>query len=125
MTSAGSQHTPGPIRRFLADEMRRVTFQRSFAHRRCAHLTDVPVVPEPPLTCPACERDSSRWVHMRMCLTCGSVGCCDSSPGLHALSHYQETGHAVMRSIEPGESWAWCYVDKAYLTLREGPAGTH
>lgn len=122
MISGDFQPTPGLVRRFFTDEMRRVVFQRSFAHRRCTHLTDVPAAPKPPLACPACERDASRWVHMRMCVTCGSVGCCDSSPGLHALAHFKETGHPVMRSIEPGEAWAWCYVDRAYLTLREGQA---
>jgi len=125
MTSTGARPAPGPIRRFLADEVRRIAFQRSFAHRRCSHMTAVPAVPEPPLACAACERDSSRWVHMRMCVTCGSIGCCDSSPGLHALGHFRDTGHPVMRSVEPGESWAWCYIDKAYLTLREGSADLH
>jgi len=101
----------------LGDAVRRVVFQRSFAHRRCTHLGYVGETPGLPLACPVCERDRSRWVHLRMCLTCGFVGCCDSSPGRHAVRHFQETGHPVMRSIEPGEAWAWCYVDRAYLTL--------
>jgi uncharacterized UBP type Zn finger protein len=53
----------------------------------------------------------SNWAHLRMCLTCGHVGCCDSSPHQHATAHFQQTGHPVMRSIEPGEAWRWCYVD--------------
>ncbi|HEY1176135.1 MAG TPA: UBP-type zinc finger domain-containing protein, partial [Phytomonospora sp.] len=52
------------------------------------------------------------WVHLRMCLDCGNVACCDSSPGQHATAHYKETGHPVMRSAEPGEEWRWCYVDE-------------
>ena len=54
----------------------------------------------------------STWVHLRLCMTCGHVGCCDSSVGKHADEHYAETGHPVMRSFEPGEAWRWCYVDE-------------
>jgi len=50
------------------------------------------------------------WVHLRSCIVCGWVGCCDDSPGRHATAHFAETGHPIMRSIEPGESWAWCYL---------------
>jgi uncharacterized UBP type Zn finger protein len=53
-----------------------------------------------------------RWVHLRMCLTCGLVGCCDSSPNHHASAHHASTGHPIARSVEPGESWRWCYVDE-------------
>ena len=75
--------------------------------------------------CQDCERDGSRWVHLRSCWTCGAVGCCDSSRGRHARNHYQETGHPVIRSIERREAWAWCYVDRAYLSLRRrGAEGT-
>jgi uncharacterized UBP type Zn finger protein len=52
------------------------------------------------------------WAHLRMCLTCGHVACCDSSPHHHATAHYKESGHEVMRSFEPGEQWRWCYVDQ-------------
>lgn len=52
------------------------------------------------------------WAHLRLCLTCGHVGCCDSSPHRHAESHWKETGHPIMRSFEPGESWRWCYDDE-------------
>jgi CPA1 family monovalent cation:H+ antiporter len=51
-------------------------------------------------------------VHLRACATCGEVGCCDSSPGRHSEKHFDDTGHPVMRSIEPGEDWGWCYVDE-------------
>lgn len=62
--------------------------------------------------CQECAEDGkSMWAHLRMCLTCGHVGCCDSSPQRHATAHYEATGHPVMRSIEPGETWRWCYVD--------------
>ncbi|MCU1536726.1 MAG: Na+/H+ antiporter [Humibacillus sp.] len=62
--------------------------------------------------CEECLRDGTAWVHLRMCLTCGHVGCCDSSEGKHADAHFADTGHPVMRSIEPGETWRWCYVDE-------------
>ena len=101
----------------LADELRRVAFQRSLAHRACRHL-DSPAGTPLAAACPNCTRDGNRWVHLRSCWTCGAVGCCDSSGGRHARSHYEETGHPVIRSIEPGEAWAWCFVDRAYLSLR-------
>jgi CPA1 family monovalent cation:H+ antiporter len=80
----------------------------------CEHLRDAPrtAVPGTPGACEECLRDGTRWVHLRMCLTCGHVGCCDSSVGLHANGHFVSTGHPVMRSVEPGEAWRWCYVDE-------------
>lgn len=54
----------------------------------------------------------SRWVHLRLCRSCGHVGCCDSSPNRHATRHFQATGHPVITSFEPGEHWSWCYVDQ-------------
>lgn len=81
----------------------------------CEHLmaaaeADLPV-PESAL-CEECVGDGmSTWAHLRMCLTCGHVGCCDSSPLRHATAQYRATGHSVMRSIEPGETWRWCYAD--------------
>jgi CPA1 family monovalent cation:H+ antiporter len=79
----------------------------------CIHLREAPklVKPRTPEGCEECLRDGTRWVHLRLCLTCGHVGCCDSSVGKHAAAHYYETEHPVMRSIEPGEAWRWCYVD--------------
>jgi uncharacterized UBP type Zn finger protein len=60
--------------------------------------------------CEGCvELGEHHWAHLRMCLTCGHVGCCDSSPRRHATAHFQQTGHPVMRSAEPGEVWRWCY----------------
>ncbi|MFD8995037.1 UBP-type zinc finger domain-containing protein [Streptomyces abikoensis] len=80
----------------------------------CSHVDEMPR-PEPApltLTCPECEAAGSHPVQLRLCLVCGHVGCCDSSPYRHATAHFQETGHAVMRSFEPGQSWRWCYVDE-------------
>jgi CPA1 family monovalent cation:H+ antiporter len=79
----------------------------------CAHLASAPEVVQPrtPAGCEECLRDGTAWVHLRLCLTCGHVGCCDSSVYKHADVHFAETQHPVMRSFEPGEAWRWCYVD--------------
>jgi monovalent cation/hydrogen antiporter len=77
----------------------------------CADLAEAPLaaVPLTPEGCPDCVREGTRTVHLRLCLMCGNVGCCDSSVGRHADRHFQTTGHPVMRSFEPGEAWRWCY----------------
>jgi Na+/H+ antiporter len=80
----------------------------------CHHLKVAPVSirPNTPEGCEECLRDGTRWVHLRLCLTCGHVGCCDSSPERHASGHFHEGGHPVMRSFETGEAWRWCFVDE-------------
>jgi CPA1 family monovalent cation:H+ antiporter len=79
----------------------------------CEHLLAAPVtcIPDTPGACQECLDEGLVWVHLRMCLTCGHVACCDSSVGNHATKHYERIGHPVMRSVEPGEAWRWCYVD--------------
>ena len=62
--------------------------------------------------CEDCLRIGGEWLHLRLCLTCGHVGCCDESPNRHATAHFGATGHPVMRSFEPDESWLWCFVDE-------------
>ena len=80
----------------------------------CEHLTKAPCVltPNTPEGCEECLRDGTNWVHLRLCLSCGHVGCCDSSPQRHATKHFHEIAHPVMRSFEPGETWRWCFVDE-------------
>lgn len=80
----------------------------------CDHLLDAPADFEPPSSevCEDCVREGTRTVHLRICLSCGNVGCCDSSVGRHAERHHATSHHPVMRSFEPGESWRWCYVDE-------------
>jgi CPA1 family monovalent cation:H+ antiporter len=73
-------------------------------------LTRPPVEPDTPGECAECVREGIQWVHLRMCLTCGHVACCDSSPRRHATAHFHESAHPVMRSAEPGETWRWCYL---------------
>jgi len=79
----------------------------------CEHLRAAPDTPpaRTPDGCEECLRDGTDWVHLRICLTCGHVGCCDSSVGRHADAHFRETGHPVMQSFERGEHWRWCYLD--------------
>ncbi len=88
----------------------------------CPHL-DTPrpaVTLDPPggRECADCLVEGTRWVHLRACLDCGHVGCCDSSPRRHATAHFTTTAHPVMTSAEPGEDWRWCFVDE----LTAGPA---
>jgi CPA1 family monovalent cation:H+ antiporter len=80
----------------------------------CDHLRDADrhVTPKTPHGCPDCEREGTRTVHLRLCLACGNVGCCDSSEGQHARRHHRDTGHPVIRSFEPGEAWRRCFVDQ-------------
>jgi CPA1 family monovalent cation:H+ antiporter len=80
----------------------------------CEHLEDTDTCAEPrtPEGCEECLRDGTTWVHLRLCLQCGHVGCCDSSEFKHSTAHFHETQHPVMRSIEPGETWRWCFVDE-------------
>ncbi|MCC3769816.1 UBP-type zinc finger domain-containing protein [Streptomyces sp. UNOC14_S4] len=88
--------------------------------RDCAHLGQARDV-EPSTTegCEDCLRIGSTWLHLRECLVCGHVGCCDSSPKQHASAHaHAEPGHDLARSFEPGEQWAWCYVDGLLLLPR-------
>ena len=81
----------------------------------CTHLGALPE-PAPaartPGGCEECLASGGRWVHLRLCLDCGHVGCCDSSPGRHATGHHHDTGHPVVASYEPGEHWRWCYADE-------------
>jgi uncharacterized UBP type Zn finger protein len=81
--------------------------------KQCTHLTQVrPVEPRSPEGCEECLAHGGRWVHLRLCLECGHVGCCDNSPGKHATKHFHRTSHPIIRSFEPGEDWGWCYVDQ-------------
>ena len=83
----------------------------------CTHLDAVQVtdLPDPVSGCEECVKIGGRWVHLRMCLVCGKVGCCDNSPNRHATAHFHETDHPLIRSAEPGEQWWWCYVDEMML----------
>jgi uncharacterized UBP type Zn finger protein len=85
----------------------------------CTHLDHVHVreLPESVAGCEDCLRTHDGWVHLRICLECGHVGCCDSSPNKHASAHHEATGHPIMRSIEPGEDWSWCFEDQLAMRI--------
>jgi CPA1 family monovalent cation:H+ antiporter len=80
----------------------------------CEHLKGLTEskfpAPRTPGGCEECMREGTIWVQLRECQACGHVGCCDSSVGKHATKHFHDTGHAVMRSIQPGDTWTWCYI---------------
>jgi phosphoenolpyruvate-protein phosphotransferase len=91
---------------------------KSEGHMTCEHATKLhPVPPRTPGGCEECLAAGDSWVHLRLCLTCGHVGCCDDSPGRHATQHAHHTSHPVIASYEPGERWAWCYVDETEVAL--------
>ncbi len=82
----------------------------------CTHISQrKPVKPRTPQGCEECLRMGDTWVHLRMCETCGHVGCCDSSKNRHATAHFHALRHPIMRSFEPGEDWEWCYMDEAMI----------
>src|SRR5579884_2770139 len=86
----------------------------SEAMAACAHLDQVQVLelPESVEGCEDCLRTGGKWMHLRICLTCGHVGCCDDSPNRHATAHAHSSSHPIIRSLEPGEEWSWCYEDQ-------------
>jgi len=86
----------------------------------CTHLDQIRnVEPRTPEGCEECLQSGERWVHLRLCLTCGHVGCCDSSPNKHATRHFRSAGHPIVRSFEPHEDWSWCYADELILDAAE------
>jgi uncharacterized UBP type Zn finger protein len=81
----------------------------------CTHTDQIQQVTPSAEGCEECLKIGGRWVHLRMCLSCGKVGCCDSSPNRHASAHAGEAEHPIVRSFQPGEDWRWCYVDEVYV----------
>ena len=81
----------------------------------CTHLDQIRDVTPSSEGCEDCLRIGGWWVHLRECMTCGHVGCCDNSPNKHATKHFHTSKHAIMKSFEPGEDWMWCYVDQVEL----------
>jgi K+:H+ antiporter len=114
LTEAEATALDEAAERRLIDTERRVELSVD-GDSGCGHLDAIrPVLPSA-RGCEDCLRIGARWVHLRICMTCGHVGCCDSSPNKHATGHFHEVGHPVMKSLEPGEDWGWCFVDE--LTL--------
>ena len=86
----------------------------------CEHIKEASDRAPSKHVCEDCIKTGDTWVHLRLCLTCGHVGCCDSSKNKHATKHFHATDHPVIRSIEPGEQWGWCYVDQIEFDLSRG-----
>jgi uncharacterized UBP type Zn finger protein len=85
---------------------------------QCTHIDRIEeVTPSSTKGCAECMAKGDRWTHLRLCLTCGQVGCCDSSPNKHASKHAAADDHPIAASFEPGETWAWCYVDDVALEV--------
>lgn len=82
---------------------------------QCGHMAAVGSVTPNSSGCEECLQSGDSWVHLRVCMACGHVGCCDSSKNKHATQHFHATSHPIMRSVEPGEDWGWCYVDRVML----------
>jgi uncharacterized UBP type Zn finger protein len=87
----------------------------------CSHLDQVEIL-RPPAEiagCEECLKIGGTWLHLRMCQTCGQIGCCDSSPNRHASRHARDAEHPVLRSVEPGEDWSWCVIDEAAFVVAD------
>lgn len=91
----------------------------------CRHLDQVREVAPSSDGCEDCLRIGGHWVHLRMCMTCGRVGCCDKSPNRHARSHVASSQHPIIESYEPGEDWWYCYLDDVAFTVPDGPSFSH
>jgi uncharacterized UBP type Zn finger protein len=92
----------------------------------CSHLESLRIteLPESVEGCEDCLRDGGVWMHLRICLECGHVGCCDDSPHKHATAHAQEASHPLIRSLEPGEEWSWCFFDELAMVIPEVTGAT-
>ncbi|HEY2072227.1 MAG TPA: UBP-type zinc finger domain-containing protein [Gaiellaceae bacterium] len=85
----------------------------------CSHLDTIQFteLPDPILGCEECLKTGDMWVHLRMCMECGKIGCCDDSPNKHASKHAREASHPIIKSAEPGEDWSWCFVDNVAFVI--------
>ncbi len=81
----------------------------------CTHLNQIGEVTPGAEGCEDCLKIGGRWVHLRLCMACGHVGCCDDSPHRHATGHFRATNHPIIKSLESGEEWGWCYVDEVFF----------
>jgi len=91
----------------------------------CSHLDRVADAAPSSDGCEDCLAIGGRWVHLRMCMTCGHVGCCDNSPHRHATAHFHSAGHPIIQSYEPGENWWYCYVDELAFEVDDAPSFSH
>jgi Zn-finger in ubiquitin-hydrolases and other protein len=87
--------------------------------RHCSHLQGIRDVTPSALGCEECLKTGAVWVHLRICRTCGHVGCCDDSPNRHATKHFHASGHPIIEGYDPPEGWGWCYVDEVMFDLSQ------
>ncbi len=92
--------------------------KKKLSQKPCTHLDQIKDVVPRAQGCEDCLKTGDSWVHLRLCLTCGHVGCCDDSKNRHATKHFRESRHPIIKSLESGEDWMWCYVDKVALEAR-------
>jgi uncharacterized UBP type Zn finger protein len=85
------------------------------AQAGCSHLGEIRPVKPSGTGCKECLEMGDTWVHLRECLSCGHIGCCDSSKNKHATKHFRQSKHPIIQSFEPGENWRWCYVDEVFI----------
>lgn len=83
--------------------------------KNCTHVNEIHHVKSGPHVCEECLKLGDTWVHLRQCLICGNIACCDSSKNKHATKHFHTTQHPIIRSYQPGEDWRWCYVDEVFV----------
>ena len=87
--------------------------------RHCSHLASIQDVTPSARGCEECLKSGDVWLHLRICRTCGHVGCCDDSPNRHATRHFHRTQHPIIEGYDPPEGWGWCYVDEVMFDLRD------
>ncbi len=85
------------------------------ADDQCMHTDQIEAVTPSAQGCEECLKLGDTWVHLRLCRTCGHVGCCNDSRNKHAQKHFDQTNHPIIQSFEPGEDWLWCYIDETYV----------
>jgi hypothetical protein len=99
----------------IGDTVRSLTARLTGGGLPCSHLDQARNVEPNSTGCEECLQLGMRWVHLRLCLSCGHVGCCNASEGKHAHAHFEQAGHPIVRSHEPGETWSWCWIDEVQL----------
>jgi len=101
----------------IASTLQNLVAQGELDSQNCSHLSEIRDVQPKTAGCEKCLKMGDAWVNLRLCLTCGHVGCCDNSKNKHATKHHHETHHPMMVSFEPGEEWVWCFVDEVTFAL--------
>lgn len=104
-------------RKSLVDSIRRHISSGTLHEKECAHRDQIRKVAPAASGCEECLEMGDTWVHLRMCMTCGNVGCCNDSKNKHAAGHFQTTNHPIMKSLEPGEDWLWCFIDETKVSV--------